>query len=275
MSETYFEQLTNRQNPIVKCPSCGAEYDINESNCPYCGSANEFGQENAYMDHLEAIEDNLGKVGEYAGESVKKEVKGTLKLILIPALTLVAIILLIIAYKAVVSLYYTPKSIQKTLSWQAENFPTLDEMYENGDFEGMRGLIESLMHDDTFRSVEIYNWKHYSFYTAYSHYAFLKDTEEDVKEIDGYEERMRDFIFYEALELRYNNYDEMLKNHIINKTDYEYIKTYQEYAVDFMERHYGISDMESVSDKCRLDGPGLGFDLDKIKKVMKDYKWVD
>jgi len=274
MNETNFEKLTNLQNPIVKCPSCGAEYDISESVCPYCGSVNEFGQENAYMDHLEAIEDNLENMGKYAGESVKKEVKSIFRLIMIPLATLVAIVLLFIGIKTLITRYYSPNSEKKTLEWQTENFPILDEMYEKGDYEGMNAFIKEVLSDDSFRDKEVYNWSHYSFYTCYSHYDFLKDMETKAKDDPEYLEYMKDFVFYEAMELCYGNYDEMIRSHAITRDDYENIKGYREYAFSYMERHFGISDFDEVADRCRTDS-GLIFDMDKIRTEMKKYEWVD
>ena len=274
MSETYFEKLTKEHNPLVKCPYCGAEYDINLDFCPYCDSANEFGQENAYMDRLEDMEKNLGEMSDYASETYNREAKGTLKKILVPVLTILAIVVLIFSLLKFVNNYLTDSHVKETLDWQSENFPKLDEMYEAGDFEAMNDFIEDVLSSKDFHRTEIYNWSHYRFASAYGHYAFLKDIDEGEYDI-GYINDMKDFIFNDALELAYGAWNTQLDERVITKRDYEYIQTYKEYVQDFMNRRFGITDLGEIARQCQLEPPAIGFELAKIRKVMDDYDWID
>lgn len=275
MSETFFERLTNEQNPIIKCPSCGAEFDIHANYCPYCGHANEYGQESAYMDHLESIEDDLERMGDYAENEVKKEVGSTLKKVLIPVLTIIGIIIIIAILLSIRSSFVGRSSIRKTMDWQTENLPKLNDMYEAGDFDALAQEMERIHSTNEWKVAEIYSWEHYNFYTAYAHYYFLRQTERDAIDSPVYVEKMKDFVFYEALDLIYSNYDTQLSNRLITEKDYKYIQEYREYGKEFMKKHYGIDDLDSIAQMCQLEPPMIGFDLNKIQKIIDDYTWTD
>lgn len=275
MSETNFEKLTGKLDPVIKCPSCGAEIDINMNFCPYCGYVNEYAQENSYMDRLEEIEEDLGEMSDYAEDSYKKEFGSTIKRVIRPILIIVAIIFLIIVLFNIVGSFKEKSDIRKTISWQNENFPKLNEMYEAGDFDAMQLYINDILSKPNFMRTEIYNWEHFPFASAYDHYYSLKQMEIEAKERPDYLNTMKDFVFNDALELCYGNYDSMLRNRQITERDYEYIKEYQEYAREYMQRHFGITDLDEIALQCSLEPPAIGFDLSKIRGIMDNYEWVD
>ena len=161
------------------------------------------------------------------------------------------------------------------MMWQAENFPKLNEMYENDDFEGMTRFIEDVRLSKKSGVAQIYDWEHYKFASVYGYYDYLIRTEETVRNDKSYEKNMKDYIFYQALELCYGNYTTQLEAHLINEKDYKNIMVYKEYGRDFMRRHYGIDDLDSIASECALKPPAIGFDLSKIRKIMDNYIWTD
>lgn len=52
--------MNNKMNVI--CPSCGAEFNKNLSQCPYCGNSNYYGQEKSYMKGLAELADINKKI---------------------------------------------------------------------------------------------------------------------------------------------------------------------------------------------------------------------
>ena len=52
--------MNNKMNVI--CPSCGAEFNKNLSQCPYCGNSNYYGQEKSYMKGLAGLADINKKI---------------------------------------------------------------------------------------------------------------------------------------------------------------------------------------------------------------------
>ena len=52
--------MNNKMNVI--CPSCGAEFNKNLSQCPYCGNSNYYGQEKSYMKGLAGLRDINKKI---------------------------------------------------------------------------------------------------------------------------------------------------------------------------------------------------------------------
>ena len=58
---------------IMICPSCGAEVDPKASECPFCGTTFEEGQEIKYMDRLDDLLEDVDDIdndsrAEYAEE---------------------------------------------------------------------------------------------------------------------------------------------------------------------------------------------------------------
>ena len=52
--------MNNKMNVI--CPSCGAEFNKNLSQCPYCGNSNYYGQEKSYMKGLAGLRQRLAEL---------------------------------------------------------------------------------------------------------------------------------------------------------------------------------------------------------------------
>ena len=48
----------------VICPSCGAEFNKNLSQCPYCGNSNYYGQEKSYMKGLAGLRQRLAELAD-------------------------------------------------------------------------------------------------------------------------------------------------------------------------------------------------------------------
>ena len=54
--------MNNKMNVI--CPSCGAEFNKNLSQCPYCGNSNYYGQEKSYMKGLAGLRQRLAELAD-------------------------------------------------------------------------------------------------------------------------------------------------------------------------------------------------------------------
>ncbi len=49
MARSSIQRLISKKEGTVECQSCGAVYVIHEKNCPWCGAANDLGQEENYI----------------------------------------------------------------------------------------------------------------------------------------------------------------------------------------------------------------------------------
>ncbi len=54
--------MNNKMNVI--CPSCGAKFNKNLSQCPYCGNSNYYGQEKSYMKGLAGLRQRLAELAD-------------------------------------------------------------------------------------------------------------------------------------------------------------------------------------------------------------------
>ena len=78
--------MNNKMNVI--CPSCGAEFNKNLSQCPYCGNSNYYGQEKSYMKGLAGLRQRLAELADIN----KKIIVEVLVLVLAVVIILVAAI---------------------------------------------------------------------------------------------------------------------------------------------------------------------------------------
>lgn len=77
---------------MIKCVSCGADYDAALRRCPYCGTATLEADEKEYMDTLEDVRKDLE---EYGSEGSKELKRGLSKTVLIMIVILIAAAILI------------------------------------------------------------------------------------------------------------------------------------------------------------------------------------
>ena len=72
---------------MVRCVSCGAEFDAHEPKCPYCGTMYEPGAEEHYMNRLSDIREDMEDLSSLAlsetGSELKQAAKKTLKTLII------------------------------------------------------------------------------------------------------------------------------------------------------------------------------------------------
>ena len=57
----------------VICPSCGAEFNKNLSQCPYCGNSNYYGQEKSYMKGLAGLRQRLAELADINKKIIVEE----------------------------------------------------------------------------------------------------------------------------------------------------------------------------------------------------------
>ena len=77
---------------MVKCETCGAEFDSSLVRCPYCGTGYAPAEEDEYMDKLEDVRKDLHRQIDNGNTRIKKGMSGTVRIILLVA----AVILLLI-----------------------------------------------------------------------------------------------------------------------------------------------------------------------------------
>lgn len=77
---------------MIKCVSCGADYEAKLVRCPYCGTAPLAAEEDEYMDKLEDVRRDLEEYGLEGSRELKRGL-GKTALITIVALLVIAILI--------------------------------------------------------------------------------------------------------------------------------------------------------------------------------------
>jgi len=76
--------MNNKMNVI--CPSCGAEFNKNLSQCPYCGNSNYYGQEKSYMKGLAGLRQRLAELADINKKIIVEEAVMAVVIILVAAI---------------------------------------------------------------------------------------------------------------------------------------------------------------------------------------------
>ena len=177
------------------CENCGAPFDAKEPKCPNCGFISYPGAEEKFMQDLEEVHEDLAEVvEEQAGEYKKELSKQTKKTVLI--CSIVAVIVLLFFGAFVLINYLMEKHFQsdydpKTeMLWERENYPKLDELYEQGKYEEIVEFENSL-YDNRKNTHSLSNWQYNWFITVYrsyeqvNYYMDLLDQGEQLTKLEG------------------------------------------------------------------------------------------
>lgn len=257
------------------CPDCGAHFNIHAPKCPYCGEINEFGDEEAYLRDLDAIREKLDKAKNIPKETLKKEAKFQGKRIL----KVFLFVIIVTAIGVSIYFYYSNKEKKdaekqylEQHAWQQENYPLLDEMFDEGKYDEIVQFANNLYlsNETNGTGFSIWSWQHYQWYTAYERYKNAKDYYEDESKQKNYGIDSKTFIFYDAMYIFVEAWETKLNTvGNLTKEDYDLILSYQEELRSLMMECYKITneDIDEMIQLVAFDPPGVGTDFKKCEKI--------
>lgn len=145
------------------CESCAGKYDDMLPECPYCGSINYKGAEAEYLEQLEDVREDMENLKEVPAEEIKKEF-GKQGRFLSKVFVITAIVLLVlIALYLLRQVDWDPGRDKKAdYLWKQENYPIMDQLYENGDYEALREYFTEENKNPTGE------WSHSDFFSLYA-----------------------------------------------------------------------------------------------------------
>ncbi len=147
----------NQKGNMIQCASCGAQFDEMLPECPYCGNASIKGAQAEYMEKLEAVRSDMAALGQAPMEETKKELKKQGRFTISVLIIIAAVVGLLFA---VSFMYYNEdRDRRKDYEWQLKNYPVLNELYEQGEYEELLVLYEKACEEDA----PIYDWEHWEF----------------------------------------------------------------------------------------------------------------
>ena len=193
----------------IHCPNCGAIFSEQDTRCPYCGYLNPSGAERSYMDKLEKNRKRLDNVdeeaaGQYADEMKRHGKRAFLTVVIIAAVAAVLILGGILLGRILSRTGDdSPEAKTEEMLWQRENFPRLDALYEEGDYEGLANLYREFLMEDA--DHELWQWEHYDLASYYDMYLQMKDDVQYMEE-NGAEPLDAADAFYVAAKFYYREY---------------------------------------------------------------------
>ena len=144
----------------IICSSCGAEFDDTLSKCPYCGSLNYKGAEAEYLGKLEGMRQDMQQLEQVPETELKKKIRKKKKFVF-KILIIIAVLAAVLAAIVFRARYIEPRDAKEDYQWEKENFPILDHLYQEQDFEGLTEFYEQAIVEDRL----IDRWEHSGIFT--------------------------------------------------------------------------------------------------------------
>lgn len=126
---------------MMSCKECGAVFAADLPSCPYCGALNYGGAEDAYMDKLGDIREDMDDLKSLTRQQTKQALKHQTR-VLIRVAIIAAVLVVIGLCAARIARGREAAADREEYLWRSEMFPKLDALYESGDLEGMTELYE-------------------------------------------------------------------------------------------------------------------------------------
>lgn len=159
------------------CKNCGAHFEDNLPECPYCGEFHYAGAQKEYMGKLENLKENLDDLHEtvpemYANE-LKSQAKKVRKITLIIGGIFAALVLFFListfAFNSIGS-----RDEKEVLLFTKEAFPIADEYYKSSDYDGLLKFYQTSIKEN--ENADFYNWEHYSFLMCYENLCVFRES---------------------------------------------------------------------------------------------------
>ncbi len=146
----------------IECKFCGAKFPEMSPSCPYCGNTNIKGAEAEYMNQLEGIRADMSDLNNVPLNETKKEIKKQTKFVLIVVGIILGLFLLLVLFELLFGYKEEKRDHQADYIWKQENFPLLDELYEQGRYEELVARYIKAYEE----GYPISGWEHYEFAAA-------------------------------------------------------------------------------------------------------------
>lgn len=178
------------------CGFCGGHLPEKLTKCPYCGSTNIKGAESEYMEKLETVKTELEDLADIPVQETKKAAKKMGRLLVIAGIVIAVILISLFAISNF--LFNAPmeeRDPKADYSWEMENFPKWDELYEQGkDMELADTYIAAVLED-----APVYHWEHYEYAAAmfnFSQLEYIWEKEQKGNALEDWEHAKLLYMFF-------------------------------------------------------------------------------
>lgn len=194
----------------MKCRNCGAKIKADDLRCPYCSYQNEKAAKRRYMGKLHEIHSGMKQLSEQPKKTLKYEIAVTMLLTLAGVVLAITYGFLWDAFtrgNSDVEIRKMNRSVQEEIAWKEENFPILDSLYEEYDYEA---IIEFYEDRYTESGHCLYDWEHYALVEAINDYADVLEVKNAIEEGEMPDEYEIRYALTGALKLIYFFDEEMM-----------------------------------------------------------------
>ena len=252
---------------LLQCENCTAMIPKDSARCPYCGFLNPIGGEKQYMERLSDLKE---EVEELQGEPVKaygRELRRTGRIMIITFVCMLAALLIFLLIRSLVNNgpNISAYDSKEQLRWERESFPLLDEMYAQGDYDGILAF-EGENSDDINHSIG--GWEHSDLIDVYMWYKWY------IEDADSYDKGNTDSnlivncildIFIVFQERSYARYDE--KELVL-------VEEWQDEMLRIAKDRFGITEealYQLYEDSLEETDYGSMYDFNLAEKNVKAY----
>lgn len=232
---------------MIKCKECGADFDKQLPECPFCGALNYTGAEAEYMQHLEGLRGDLAEMADDSEEAYKGTMKkSTLIIITTVCCLFLAVSLIIGVFFLFRSIFFKEEGADQQkaeIIWRNQYLDVLDEMYDNGDYDGIVDFLNEHVEDAGFSP---YTWEHLDFIEAYDTYAQFKAEAADLDRNDLDE---MTWCLYDAASVDYATTQDF---YVYTEEELAMITSWQEETDTFYHEILGLSDEEILQMKTEI-----------------------
>ncbi|MBQ7933535.1 MAG: hypothetical protein IJ327_01935 [Lachnospiraceae bacterium] len=251
---------------MMICASCGATFEELRPACPYCGTASIKGAEAEYMARLGDVREDLAKLKNVPMEETKQVLKKQGRLAIL-VIVIACVVILGIALMGHLLSRTGTQNRPEDYAWQLENFPLLDEMYANEQWEELVDFYDKVREEDK----PISHWEHWWFTFRLS--GFMYGEEILDKEARGVELVYDTYVLllYYELCAKYLHLDGGF-----TEEELQYLEPYTHRLLTDLDGRWKFTEKEkqAIEQNITENYGSVSFDLCEkyVKKWMKEEK---
>ena len=182
------------------CPNCGAAISGNQAHCPYCGTLNPTGAEQAYMGRLSQIKNETSRLADGAQRDFRSGVRSSIGRIVKIIIGIVVVLGILYAIGSCVnsnSEQQEFQGFQAREAFRTQHFDELDRLYDAGDDAALSEYAWGLSEDPGFEA--LFTWKHADYLEAYNGWEGLQSA---IRHLGDKDTTMEDYVWSTAVALQ-------------------------------------------------------------------------
>lgn len=213
----------------IVCSSCGGQFEDTLPKCPYCGSLNYKGAEAEYLGKLEGMRQDMQQLEQVPEQALKVKIRKKQKLV-VKIWIILAVLAAVFAAVFFAVRYTKPRDARADYQWEKENFPILDQLYQQQDFDGLTDFYVQAVEEGK----TIDRWEHSGIFSrllscqSAKNYLEMEQNGETLLEYQEVE------LLYDYWILRGLDYN----GSVLSEEDKEYIRPYVEATLNGMADRY-------------------------------------